>query len=109
MSQTAPWTNTLCSYSAIELAEHGRRQLVGEDRGRRVVAPERPVRHLLLGTPSARTSSGGLAEGERLGLREEVGHQQVVLAPSSSLSSATGSAKPMKSAGISLVPWWISW
>ena len=32
------------------------------------------------GTPSALTSLGRLAEGQRLGLGEEVGHQQVVVA-----------------------------
>ena len=31
------------------------------------------------GVPSALTSSGRLAEGQRLGLGEDVGHQQVVV------------------------------
>ena len=31
------------------------------------------------GEPSAATCFGGLAEGQRLGLGEDVGHQQIVL------------------------------
>ena len=53
-----------------------------------------PSAHLLL----------GLAEGERLRLREDIGDQEVVMVAQFRLL-----AKPIRSAGISFVPWWISW
>ena len=49
---------------------------------------------------------GGLAEGQRLGLGEQVGHQQVVVVRP---RASTGPANPMKSQGTSVVPWWSSW
>ena len=58
------------------------------------------------GVPSASTSSGSLAEGQRLGLGEDVGDQDVVV-PAERDSAASTNA--MKSHGISRVPWWISW
>ncbi len=53
---------------------------------------------------------GGLAERQRPGLGEEVGEEQLVdVRVSPSFSGYAGSANAMKSAGISRVPWWISW
>ncbi len=62
-----------------ELAEDGRGQLGGEDGGGGVVAAEGAVRDLFLGHALRADLLGRLAEGEGLGLGEEVGHQQVVL------------------------------
>ena len=53
------------------------------------------------GEPFGREFRRRLAEGQRLGLGEQVGHQQIVLI------GRAGSAavrKPMKSQGISFVP-----
>ena len=45
---------------------------------------------------------GGLAERQRFGLREDVGHQDVVM-PADAVSA--GCAKAMKSQGMRRVPW----
>ena len=47
-----------------------------------------------------------LAEAERLGLREQIGHQEVVLPL---LSGLSGRQNPIMSQGTSFVPWWSSW
>ena len=53
---------------------------------------------------------GGLAEGQRLGLGEEVGQEQLVDVGARRRARAyAGRAKAMKSAGTSRVPWWMSW
>ena len=70
-----------------------------------MVAGERAGRDLVLGHALGPDLLGRLAERQRLGLGQEVGHQQVLVA-----AELVGRrAKPMKSAGISFVPWWISW
>ena len=56
------------------------------------------------GEPSAVSSPCRLAEGERLGLREQIGHQQIVVLG----ERAQRLQNPMKSQGISFVPWCIS-
>ena len=110
MFQTAPWTNTLCSYSAISWPSTDGVSSVGQDRGRRVVALERLVRHQLLGHALGAHLLGRLAEGQRLASgRRSWPSAGRAGRPARRGSSATGRAKPMKSAGISLVPWWISW
>ena len=52
---------------------------LGEDRGRRPVALEDAVRDELLRRALGAHLVGRLAEGERLGLGEDVGEQQVVV------------------------------
>ena len=62
--------------------------------------------------PSAAHLVGGLAEREGLGLGEEVRQEQLVHVGARRLgvlSGYAGLANAMKSAGISRVPWWISW
>ena len=86
--------------------ERLRRQALGEDRVGGPVALEHAVRHELLRRPLGAHLLGRLAEGERLALGEDVGHQQVVVVAERIVSVWK---KPMKSQGISRVPWWISW
>ncbi len=61
------------------------------------------------GTPSARTSSAVFPNANACVCAKKFAISRSCCAFSSSLSSATGSAKPMKSAGMSFVPWWINW
>ena len=61
-----------------ELTEHARREGRREDRGRRPVARERSGRHEGSGRTLGLDLFGGLAESERLGLREEVREEQSV-------------------------------
>ena len=62
-----------------QLPEHRRGQLRREDRVGRAVAREDPVRHERRRDALGRDLLGWRAEGERLGLGEEVRHQQVVV------------------------------
>ncbi len=62
-----------------QLAQHGRGQLGGQDGGGGPVAGEGAVRHQVLGDALLPYLLGTLAEGERLALGEQIGHQQVVL------------------------------
>ena len=62
-----------------ERAERERRQLLGEEHVRRAVALEDPVRDDRLGRPLGAHLRLGLAERERLGLREDVRHEDVVV------------------------------
>ena len=62
-----------------QLAEHRGRQSVGQDRVRRTVALEDAMRHERGGRALGLHLLGGLAERERLGLREDVGQQDVVM------------------------------
>ncbi len=79
MSQITPWTKTLCSYSATSLPSAAGVSRSSRMRVRRAIAGEDLVRHEL-----GRDALGGdlfrrLAERERLGLREQVRHQQIVV------------------------------
>ena len=60
-------------------AEAVRRQGVGQDHIGRPVALGHPERRLERGRAFGGEFLGGLAEGQRLGLGEQVGHQQIVL------------------------------
>ena len=62
-----------------ERAEGVRRELLGEDDVRRAVALEHPVRDDRLGRPLGAHLGLGLAERERLRLREDVRHEDVVV------------------------------
>ena len=62
-----------------QLAEHRRRQPLGEDRVRRPVALEDAVRHQPVRRALGPHLLGRLAERQRLGLGEHVGHQHVVV------------------------------
>ena len=78
--QIVPWVNTLCSYSATSWPSTRGVSSVGQDRRRRMVAGEGPMRQPgPRGRLPPRTSAARLAEGERLGLGEEVGHEQVLV------------------------------
>ena len=79
---------------------------LGEDRVRGPVALHHPVRDDRLRRPLRAHLLGRFAEGERLALGEDVRHQQVVVVAERVVASGM---KPMKSQGISRVPWWISW
>ena len=94
MPQIAPCVNTLCSYVATSWPEHARCQLRREDRVRRVVARERPVRHQLRWHTFGRDLLGGLAEGERLGLREQVRREQVMVEDIALATFASRLAEP---------------
>ncbi len=109
MFQTAPCTNTLCSYSATSWPSTD-----GVSSRARIVVVGWPPLNVLCGTsssgtPSPRTSSGVLPKARAWVWAKKLAINRSCCALSSSLSSATGSAKPMKSAGISFVPWWINW
>ena len=69
------------------------------------VALEDAVRHEPAGVPSARDLVRRLAERQRLGLREQVRHQQVVVLAEriQRLAEADEVARDRR------VPWWISW
>ena len=60
-------------------AEQRRRQPLGEDHVGRAVALEGAVRDQEVGGPLGLDLLGRLAEGQHLGLGEDVGHQQVVV------------------------------
>src|SRR3990172_2438008 len=62
-----------------ELSERLRRELLGEDRVRRAIALEGPVGHEPLRRPLGPDLLGRLPEGQRLGLREDVREEHVVL------------------------------
>ena len=102
MSQIVPCVNTRCSYCAIRLpsvngvSASASSVVVGRLPSNTRGATGRPLGlHLLARAP----------ERERLGLREQVRDEQVVVLP----ERVQRHAKPMKSHGISRVPWWISW
>ena len=92
-----------------QLAQHRRGERRRHDRGGRVVARITRCGDHAARVPSASTSLGRPAEGQRGGLREEVRHEQLVHVARPSSSGWAGFANAMKSAGISRVPWWISW
>src|SRR5262245_24351841 len=62
-----------------ELAERGRRELLGEERVRRAIALEHPVRHQPIWCALGLDFLGRLAEGQRLSLGEDVRQQYVVV------------------------------
>ena len=62
-----------------QLAERGRRQLVEQQRVRRPVAFEHPVRHEPVRRAFGFDFAGRLAERQRFALREHVGDQDVVM------------------------------
>src|SRR5262245_52293152 len=62
-----------------KLAERGRRELLGEERVRRAIALEYPVRHQPLRRALSFDFLRRLAEGQRLGLGEDVRQQYVVV------------------------------
>ena len=64
------------------------------------------MRHELGGHALGRDLVGGLAERERLGLREEFAIEQIVVLVDGVVGVGT---KPMKSHGTSVVPWCSSW
>ena len=83
-----------------ELPERLGIELPGEDRVRRTVALEHPVRHEPFLRALALDLLGSLAERQRLRLREDVRHQQIVVVA----DRIERPQKPMKSAGIELRP-----
>ena len=64
-----------------------------------------PVWHHLFGGALGPHLLLGLAEGEGLGLGEDVRRQDVVVVA----ERVEAWPNPMRSIGISLVPWWMSW
>ena len=63
-----------------QLAQCGRRQVVEQDDVRWTVALEQPMRHEPIGRAFRGDLLGGLAEGQRLGLGEDIGDQEVLMA-----------------------------
>jgi hypothetical protein len=104
-SQITPWVNTLCSYRAVSwpstdgVSSGARMVLVGRFPGKvRCGARARS-------TPSASTCSLGFPKA-----RASVWAKKLAMSRSWwSPTSTAGRQMPMKSHGISLVPWWISW
>ena len=84
-----------------QLAERLRRQALGKDGARRPVAFEGAVRHQPVRRALGLDLLGRLAEGQGLGLGEDVRHQQIVMLAEWVQTSGT---KPMKSQGMSFVP-----
>ena len=79
MSQITPCVNTLCSYSATSAPS-----VAGVRRSARIVlvgpvAVEAAMRHEPIGRAFGLHFIVRLAERQRLGLREQVRHQQIVL------------------------------
>ena len=81
IDQTAPWTKTMCSYNATRAPSDLGREALRHQHVRRAVALEHPVGHEPLGGSLGRDLGGRLAESERLGLREDVRDEQVVVPP----------------------------
>ena len=106
MDQIVPCVNTLCSYSATSVPSARGVSRSSSSVLDGPVALEHPVRHEPVRRALGPHLLRGLAEGQRLALGEHVRGEQVVVARPSGFSVC---AKPMKSAGISSVPWWISW
>ena len=79
MFQMTPWVKTRVLVERDELAERFRREPVGEDRVRRAVALEDPVRHEPVRRAFGLDLLGRLAERQRLGLGEDVRQQHVVV------------------------------
>ena len=86
-----------------ELPERVRREAFGEDRVGRVVAGERAAR-TWLGTPR-RDLARVLPKASASVCASKLAMSRSWCVPTSWLACTN----PMKSAGISFVPWWISW
>jgi hypothetical protein len=86
-------------------AEDPRGEDLGEQHVGRPVALHHPVRHHVLGRPLGPDLLLGLAEGQRLRLGEHVGGQDVVVVA----DRVQRLAKPIRSTGMIVVPWWMSW
>jgi len=80
MLHTVPCVKTACSIERNELADGGGGEAVEHDHVRRAVAVEDAVRDQPLRRALGADFLGGLAEGQRLGLREDVGDEDVVMA-----------------------------
>ena len=78
--QIAPWANTLCSYSATSAPRVCRRQPLGEDGVARPVAFEDAMRRQRRRRAFGRDFGCVLPNASASALREQVRHQQVVLA-----------------------------
>ncbi len=105
MSQTAPWVKTLCSYSATSVPS-----VCGVSRSARIVFDGRFPSITRCGTtasavPSALTSSAVFPNASASPCANTFDISRSWCSP----SGLSGCMKPMKSHGISLVPWWISW
>ena len=79
MSQIAPCVNTLCSYSATSVPRRRGVEHLGEDHVGRAIALHHPVRHDVGRRALGADLVGGLAEGQRLGLGEDVRREDVVV------------------------------
>ena len=79
MAQIAPWVNTLCSYKRDQGAKAEGGQGVSQDHVARTIALGDAEWRLERGRTFGCQFLRGLAEGQRLGLGEQVGHQQIVL------------------------------
>ncbi len=105
MSQIAPWVKTLCSYSATSLPSAS-----GVSWSSRIVFVGRLPSNTRCGTsasgvPSARTSSAVLPNASASVCAKTFAISRSWCSP----SGFSGRRNPMKSHGISFVPWWISW
>ncbi len=108
--QIAPWTSTLCSYRAISCPSTD-----GDSRGHRIVVEGMLPGKVRWGTnrsstPSARTSSAvrPKASASPCASRLAINWSWWTLAVSSGRSTS-GCRNPIRSHGIVVVPWWISW
>ena len=89
-----------------ELAEDRRRELRGEDGRARAGCPASPcAARRAAGVPSAAISSAVLPKASAFVWARQLAMRRSCCSPVSWVDSA----KAMKSAGISFVPWWISW
>jgi hypothetical protein len=83
-----------------ELAERFRREPLGDDRVRGTIALKHPMGHEIVGRALGLDLLARLAEGQRLGLREHIRQQEVVVPT----ERVQGALKAMKSHGMRRVP-----
>ena len=88
-----------------QLAQRFGREPLRQNHVRRPVALKHPMRHQPVRRAFRLHLLGRFSERQRLGLREHIRHQHVVVPP----SGFSACEKAMKSHGIRFVPWWISW
>jgi hypothetical protein len=109
MPHTTPCVNVMCSYSAISspstlgVSDCPMMDVVGLLPGNVRAATSAPV------VPSASTSSAVLPNASAFVCARKFARNNPCTSRSPSLSGYAGSANAMKSAGMSRVPWWISW
>ena len=105
MCQIGPLHEDLVLVEGDQLAERLGREAFEQQRVGRMISLEGAVRDEFRGHAVGFHLVGRLAEGQGLGLGEELAISRSWCRP----SGLSVWQKPMKSQGISFVPWWMSW